>query len=87
MSEDVVNFNRILQGYFTGVGETMTVFPHCPNRATLKYDDVIKWKHFPRQWPYVQGIHRSPVNSLHIGSLTRSFGVFFDLRLNERLSK
>ena len=26
-------------------------------------DDVIKWKHFPRYWPFVRGIHRSPVNS------------------------
>ena len=26
-------------------------------------DDVIKWKHFPRYWPYVRGIHRSPGNS------------------------
>ena len=25
------------------------------------HDDVIKWKHFPRYWPYVRGIHRSPV--------------------------
>ena len=23
--------------------------------------DVIKWKHFPRYWPFVRGIHRSPV--------------------------
>ena len=28
-----------------------------------KHDNVIKWKHFPRYWPFVQGIHRSPVNS------------------------
>ena len=21
-------------------------------------DDVIKWKHFPRYWPFVRGIHR-----------------------------
>ena len=21
-------------------------------------DDVIKWKHFPRNWPFVRGIHR-----------------------------
>ena len=26
-------------------------------------NDVIKWKHFPRHWPFVRGIHRSPVNS------------------------
>ena len=29
------------------------------------HDDVIKWKHFPRHWPFVRGIHRSPVNSPH----------------------
>ena len=27
------------------------------------HDDVIKRKHFPRYWPIVRGIHRSPVNS------------------------
>ena len=30
-----------------------------------QHDDVIKWKHFPRYWPFVWGIHRSPVNSPH----------------------
>ena len=34
---------------------------------TLVHDDVIKWKHFPRNWPFVRGIHRSPVNSPHKG--------------------
>ena len=32
-----------------------------------EHDDIIKWKHFPRYWPFVQGIHRSPVNSAHKG--------------------
>ena len=31
------------------------------------HDDVIKWKHFPRYWPFVRGIHRSPVKSPHKG--------------------
>ena len=31
------------------------------------HDDLIKWKHFPREWPFVRGIHRSPVNSPHEG--------------------
>ena len=22
------------------------------------YHDAIKWKHFPRYWPFVKGIHR-----------------------------
>ena len=32
-----------------------------------EHDDVIKWKHFPRYWPFVRGIHRYPVNSPHKG--------------------
>ena len=38
-------------------------------RACIRvfHDDVIKWKHFPRYWPFVRGIHRSPVNSPHKG--------------------
>ena len=35
--------------------------------AVQNHDDVIKWKHFPRYWPFVRGIHRSPVNSPHKG--------------------
>ena len=31
------------------------------------HDDVIKWKHFPRYWPFVRGIRWSPVNSPHKG--------------------
>ena len=27
--------------------------------------DVNKWKHFPRNWSFVRGIHWSPVNSPH----------------------
>ena len=33
----------------------------------LLHDDVIKWKYFPHYWPFVRGIHRSPVNSPHKG--------------------
>ena len=33
----------------------------------LTHDDVIKWKHFPRNWPFVREIHRSPVNFPHKG--------------------
>ena len=31
------------------------------------HDHVIKWKHFPRYWPSVREINRSPVNSFHEG--------------------
>ena len=43
----------------------------CPTytgtEITSHHDDVIKWKLFPRYWPFVRGIHRSPVNSPHKG--------------------
>ena len=38
----------------------------------IKNDDVIKWKHFPREFPSQR-------------PMTQSFGVFSDLRLNKRL--
>ena len=57
------------------------------NSFRLGHDEVIKWKHFPRYWPFVWGIHRSPVNSPHKWPVTQTFDVFFDLRLNRRLSK
>ena len=48
------------------------------------HDDVIKWKHFTRYWPFVRGIHRSTVDFPPQRPVTRSFDVFFDLRLNKR---
>ena len=33
----------------------------------VQHDDVIKWKHLPRYWPFVRVIHRWPVNSPHKG--------------------
>ena len=51
------------------------------------HDDVIKWKHFPRYWTFVRGIHRWPVKYPAQRAVTRSFDVCFDLRLNKRLSK
>ena len=39
----------------------------CHGFIDKSHDDVIKWKHFPRYWPFVRGIHQSPVNSPHKG--------------------
>ena len=36
------------------------------------HDDVIKWRHFPRHWLFVRGIHRSPMNSPHKGQWRRA---------------
>ena len=64
--------------YLPGLNELMLmgIYLHCiPLRhqsfqgyePSDIHDDVIKWKHFPRNWPFVRGIHRSPVNSPHKG--------------------
>ena len=37
------------------------------NGMLILHDDVIKWKHFPRYWPFVRGIHHLLVNSPHKG--------------------
>ena len=46
------------------------------------HDDVIKWKHFPRYWPFV-GHRWIPSTKASDAKL----GVFFDLRQNKGLSK
>ena len=38
-----------------------------PSSSRVVHDDVIKWKYFPRYWPFERGVHRSPVNSPHKG--------------------
>ena len=35
------------------------------NSCIYNHVDVIKWKYFPRYWPFLRGINRSPVNSPH----------------------
>ena len=55
---------RVLQMSFRGVVNSRIVWPIC---SVSCHDDVIKWKHFPRYWPFVRVIHRSPVNSPHKG--------------------
>ena len=41
--------------------------PHNIICNICNHDDVIKWKQFPRYWPFVWGLHRSPVKSPHKG--------------------
>ena len=55
--------------------------------AHLMHDDVIKWKHFPRSWPFVRGIPRSPVNSPHKGQSRGALMFSLICALSERLSK
>ena len=50
-------------------------------------NDVIKWKHFPRYWPFVRGIHRWPVNSPHKVQWRGALMFSLIFALNKRLSK
>ena len=40
--------------------------------ADWLHDDIIKWKHFPRYWPFVRGTHRSSVTGSRWISLTKA---------------
>ena len=63
-------------------GQNMKIWGFSVERQAIcvhtRYDDVIKWKHFPRYWPFVRGIHQWPVNSPHKCQW---------INLNKRLSK
>ena len=75
---------------------TLTSFPFLcritwlvPLGWSQYHDDVIKWKHLPRYWPFVRGIHRSPVNSPHEGqwrgpSMFSSISVWINGWVNNR---
>ena len=79
-------------GYTRGLTPAIT-FPYFDDRGIqhpltvhVHQDDVIKWKYFPRHYPFVQGIHRHREFTAQ-RPVTHSFDVFFDLSLNKRLSK
>ena len=42
-------------------------FSQGDSAALIGHDDVINRKHFPRYWPFLRGIHRSPVDFPHKG--------------------
>ena len=55
--------------------------------SCCRHDGVIKWKHFPRYWPFVCGSHWSPVNSPHKGQWRGALTLSLICALNKRLSK
>ena len=63
---------------------------HClwcgGNHNESKRAMITSWKYFPRNWPFMRGI-AGPDEFHTQRSVTRSFDVFFDLRLNKRLRK
>ena len=57
----------------------------CLQSHPYLHGDVIRWTHFPGYWPFVREFtgHRCiPAQR----PVTRSFDVFFDLRMNKQLS-
>ena len=56
-------------------------------KPAIPHNDVIKWKHFPRYWSFVRGIHRSPVNFPHEGQGRGALKFSLICALNKRLSK
>ena len=62
-------------------------WPGSLRLQAISSNDVIKWIHFPRYWPFVRGIHRSPVNSPHKGQWRRALKFSLICALNKRLSK
>ena len=64
----IISENRINTGHSANLCQHYQVI--FDTQLSIRWnwhDDVIKWKHFPRYWPFVRGIHRSPVNSPHKG--------------------
>ena len=57
-----ITFNIMQDRYLT----TMSQICCCLTNKCI-HGNVIKWKHFPCHWPFVWGIHQSPVNSPHKG--------------------
>ena len=68
----ILPFLDMIQWNLCQVQERNSIFHRCVTQCCGEspakfYDVVIKWKHFPRYWPFVRGIHRSPVISPHKG--------------------
>ena len=55
--------------YFAHILKSSTWYIYLRTCCCLSsfHDDVIRWKHFPRYWPFVREIHRSLVDSTHKG--------------------
>ena len=80
---NMATFSQSMQRTWWPVASTTIV---TGSYSTSRHDDVIKWKHFPRYWPFVRGIHRWPMDSPHKASDAERWCLFYR-RLNKWLSK
>ena len=51
--------------------EQIYLIPWPKLTELFKQNNIIKWKHFPRNWPFVWVIHQSLVKSQHKGGWRR----------------
>ena len=81
----------VIHGQWWGNLASGQKLPHGISRIWITieniHDDVIKWKHFPRYWPFLRGIHRWPVNSPHKGQWRGALMFSLICTLYKRLSK
>ena len=75
--------------YFRGIGSDELYLDNgliCVSGLGLLQGDWVWWN-VSGYWPFVRGFHESPVHFSSQRPVTRSFDVYFDLRLNKRLRK
>ena len=76
--------NRVLTPFLSIILQKHSFNTLRPEQNGPHHDDVIKWNHFPRYWPFVRGLHRSrwiPRTKASDAEL------WCFLRLNKRLGK
>ena len=64
-SSKSIDCSNVLWSVFSFTSFTIGAPYGVMTSICLSHTDVIKWKHFPRCWPFVRGIHQWPVNSPH----------------------
>ena len=76
-----IELGRIIKGYLYNDVNCTYSWRLLPSRTSgensHRHGDVIKWKQFPRYWPFVQGIHRSLVNYPHKGQWRGALMFYF----------
>ena len=62
-----MNCSPAVLGIAKQIGRQPPLWPVCYGSAAVTnnvlHDDVMIWKRFPHHWPFVRGIHQSPVDS------------------------
>ena len=63
MIDIIYKQNDLITWFLQDLNRAATIETTTPISNHSFHEDIIKWKHFPRYWPFVRGIHRSPVHS------------------------